>query len=267
MISTFTTAIAAAARKAGLAALLSAATAASAIGFAAAAHATPDPGPRRNISFTVPAWNQITRLQTTFVVPPSPAPIGTVFLWLGLQPTPAGTNYEPIGNGVLQPVLTWGSSCAPTTQPEAHSSWWISAQYVNTLNAADSPYHGCRSGPSMLVSPGDVLSIDMKLVDNQWVQTVTRVTRAGSAGSQEVSFTIDLNLQAQNVAFFTIEQYDGASFTSPLVFSHTTITLAKPDASACVAAALTMKTPRGSASRPAPLAAGQQCAIDAISVS
>ncbi len=50
--------------------------------------------------------NQITRLQTEMVVPPEPPASGTLFLWPGLQP--GGANFDPINNGVLQPVLTLG---------------------------------------------------------------------------------------------------------------------------------------------------------------
>jgi hypothetical protein len=91
-------------------------------------------------------------LVTTLKVPQYPSkPISegkVLFLWPGLQPSEKGSHFEPIGNGVLQPVLTYGVSCAPTQQPKAFSSWWISAQYVNTLSS-HKQYKGCFSGPSM----------------------------------------------------------------------------------------------------------------------
>lgn len=83
------------------------------------------------VYFNIPSSNLITYMQVEMTVPPKPNPGGAVFVWPGLQP--GGANYQPIGNGVLQSVLTWGKSCAPTSQPPAYSTWWISAQYVNTM--------------------------------------------------------------------------------------------------------------------------------------
>ncbi|CAF1210031.1 unnamed protein product [Rotaria sp. Silwood1] len=82
------------------------------------------------VLFSVEKTNQVVYVETTMIVPPKQASKGTLFLWPGLQP--GGANFDPIDNGVLQPVLTWGTSCAPGTQPAAYSTWWISAQYVNT---------------------------------------------------------------------------------------------------------------------------------------
>jgi uncharacterized protein (TIGR03437 family) len=87
-------------------------------------------------SFYVAPPNQVVGLETSLLVPPAP-PVPTqqgaaLFLWPGIDPTSNSANFLPINNGVLQPVLSWGPSCAPTSQPPPFSSWWISAQYVNT---------------------------------------------------------------------------------------------------------------------------------------
>jgi hypothetical protein len=84
-------------------------------------------------------------LHTTMTVPEKPPPSGTLFLWPGLQPLPGGKNYNPIGNGVLQPVLMWSGTCAPTA-PSSYASWWISAQYVNTY----CPIRGATPDQSIL---------------------------------------------------------------------------------------------------------------------
>jgi hypothetical protein len=104
------------------------------------------------------------------VVPPAPPASGTLFLWPGLQPD--GVNFEPIDNGVLQPVLTWGPSCAPGKQPRTYSTWWISGQYVNT-NGQVSGYTGCAGGTFMSVNVCDTLDIDMVLSGTNWIQTIT----------------------------------------------------------------------------------------------
>jgi hypothetical protein len=83
-------------------------------------------------------------LKASMRVPFVTSPQGTVFIWPGLQPD--GLSYFPIGNGVLQPVLTYGSSCAPNPTKLVTHGWWISGQYVNTdkdPNAKGGPFHGC----------------------------------------------------------------------------------------------------------------------------
>ncbi|WP_097235655.1 hypothetical protein [Streptomyces sp. 1331.2] len=182
------------------------------------------------VNLYTPASNQIVGLSTSFVVPPMPSKVGTTFLWPGLEPVDNGVNFEPIGKGVLQPVLTWGPSCAPAAgkPAEAYSSWWISGQYVNTLGSQPGD-QGCFSGAAMLVKPGDKLEVDLKLesASGQWVQTI------GDKGKR-VSFSFDLQGQAQDRVMFYIENYDGAPYAGPLSFSHTTVTFAKADSSTCL---------------------------------
>ena len=87
-----------------------------------------------SVQFQISTQTQIAELRTTLAVPAKPPPSGTLFLWPGLQPLPNGKNYNPVGNGVLQPVLTWGSTCA-VGAPDDYSTWWISGQYVNTYSS------------------------------------------------------------------------------------------------------------------------------------
>ena len=175
---------------------------------------------------------------------------GVLFLWPGLQPGSGGRNYQPIGQGVLQPVLTWGSSCAPNSLMD-YSSWWISAQYVNTLGNY-SGYTGCHGGPSMKVAIGDVLDIDMLLSGTTWKQTVTDETNG-----QSVGFDWDLLGQDQDWALFVIED----TYNSPsedLIFRSTILTFASPATSACVVGS------RGTNDyvvTPRPLNSGLECCI------
>ncbi|KAI8898780.1 hypothetical protein BC833DRAFT_619985, partial [Globomyces pollinis-pini] len=85
--------------------------------------------------------------ESTIVVPPVPTKEWqTLFIWPGMQPS-NGRTFKPIGNGVLQPVLTWGQSCAPdptNARIDKEKKWWISAQYVNTDSSAQDPERkGC----------------------------------------------------------------------------------------------------------------------------
>jgi len=204
------------------------------------------------VLFSVNAKNQIVRLQTTMVVPPQPPASGTLFLWPGLQPN--GANFQPIDNGVLQPVLTWGPSCAPGKQPRSYSTWWISGQYVNT-NGSDPGYTGCQGGPIISVAVGDALDIDMVLAGTVWTQTVT-----DAQTGQSVSYPIDLMNQAQNLAYFVIEEYSSAP-VSPVVFMNTTITYGMPDAADCK---LAMRGQTDHVSVPVASSDGLTCAIQQI---
>ena len=171
--------------------------------------------------------NEITRLQTSFIVPPEQPDVrsGVIFLWPGLESRPGAKNFEPIDNGVLQPVLTWGYSCAPTPQQQpGFSSWWISGQYVNTTDS-DPDHSGCYSGDLMTVKAGDLLFMDIRLDQSNgvWTQTITN-----ESTNEEVTFSINMEHQAQVTADFHIELYPPAIFNTPLVFLDTTITFANP---------------------------------------
>ena len=196
--------------------------------------------------------NQIVRLKTTLVVPTEPPPSGTLFLWPGLQPD--GANYDPIDNGVLQPVLTWGPSCAPGKQPRAYSTWWISGQYVNT-NGSDPGYTGCEGGPVMFVEVGDTLNIDMALSETVWTQTVT-----DAQTGQSVAYGIDMMNQTQNLAYFVIEEYSSAP-VSEVIFTDNAITFGSADGADCK---LTMRGQNDYVSVPVPSSDGRSCAIQEI---
>jgi hypothetical protein len=184
------------------------------------------------ISTFTSAQNQIVALDTTLTVPTQPAASGTLFLWPGLQPDGPGSNDLPLNNGVLQPVLTWGPTCAPNSPGgDPYGSWWVSAQYVNTYLAKTSPdyadYGGCHGGPGMDVEVGDNLDISMILSGTNWVQTVTDA-RSGAS----VTYTIDMLGQEQDIAEFVIEG-DSQEPVSDVIFTSTTLTFASSEPSAC----------------------------------
>jgi hypothetical protein len=185
-------------------------------------------GANGHVAFWTSSSNEIVRLVTKIRTPPTPEPAGTVFLWPGLQPHPEGRNFLPIDNGVLQPVLTWGPSCAKGEQPKRYSTWWISAQYVNKFGRYRG-YTGCQGGPIMSAKPGDTLSIEMSLSGSQWMQRI-RNSRTGKS----VSFAIDLLGQAQIFAYFDIEPAkQGGPYVADVTFSDTTISFARADARDC----------------------------------
>lgn len=178
-----------------------------------------------DVEFNISTQTQIVALHTTLTVPAKPPASGTLFLWPGLQPLPGGKDYNPIGNGVLQPVLTWGGTCAPTA-PSNYASWWISGQYVNTYGS-DQGHTGCLGGQGMDVAVGDPLDIAMTLSGTTWNQIVVD-RQTGSMAT----FDIDMDGQAQDWGIFTIES-DGSEPISDVVFTSTTLTLAAADSAGC----------------------------------
>ncbi len=197
--------------------------------------------------------NQILSLTTTLAVPVKPtANTGTLFLWPGLQP--GGANYDPIDNGVLQPVLTWGPTCAPNAPKNGYASWWISAQYVNTYGS-DAGYTGCLGGNGMNVQVGDELAMVMTLNGTVWHQTVT-----DSVSQASVSYDLDMLGQAQNYAEFVIEMYT-QNPAADVVFSATTITFADAEAAACQP---TVRGINDFFTNPKASPDGKQCSIDRI---
>jgi hypothetical protein len=206
------------------------------------------------IEYDVDPPNQWLSLRTTMLVPEEPPPSGTIFLWPGLQPLPASMNYQPIGNGVLQPVLTWGPSCAPGA-PSGHSNWWISPVYVN-VSSRDSSYRGCKGGPVINVDPMHLLDIEMYLDAPKWVQEVFDRNTMKST-----DFALDMKGQAQARAFFVIELPGSAKPTEDVIFTKTVLTMASSDPGACEPIARGMTD---FASKARVSADGKHCCIDRI---
>jgi hypothetical protein len=207
-----------------------------------------------NVAFGTAQENEIIGLTTKLVVPPEPAHSGTLFLWPGLQPD--GAHHFPIDNGVLQPVLTWGPSCAPGKQPKDYSTWWISGQYVNTYGHYTG-YEGCRGGPIMAVNPGDILLIQIALSGSMWTQTVLDLKSGKSVG-----FHISLQKQSQNYAWFSIESHSGPPI-SDVVFTETTIAFVSPDTLNC---SLVKRGTDDTVTTPILIDGGQACYIEKITL-
>ncbi|KAJ3277531.1 hypothetical protein HDU76_010326 [Blyttiomyces sp. JEL0837] len=178
-------------------------------------------------------YNQFVSLRSKLLVPPVPPKpaidhVATYFLWPGLQPgyQDLTANFQPIGNGVLQPVLTYGPACTPNQPPgsDPYRGWWISGQYVNT-NGTTQGYNGCHGGPVMDVQPGDILQLDLILVPNTttWNQTVTS-TQTGNS----VSYSIDMQGQSQGRAELAVELYWEASLYFDVTFTDIELKVALP---------------------------------------
>jgi len=70
-----------------------------------------------------------------WIVPKEPEPrVGTLFLWPGNRAPTGHSTFNPVGLGVLQPVLTWGTSCVRWS--DEYDTWWISD--VRHVNYAES---------------------------------------------------------------------------------------------------------------------------------
>lgn len=167
--------------------------------------------------------NTVSRFVTTLLVPKQPATKSTLFIWPGLQHS-GGMDPGRVGNGVLQPVLTWGPSCSPKapSSAQSYSSWWISSMYVNISSAAAGP-GGCAGGDSMDVAVGDRLFIDFSVKGKDWTQTVTNL-----ASMKKVDFTIDLKGQDQNWVIWDIEVPSSSRPAEDTIFEKSVLTFTQP---------------------------------------
>jgi hypothetical protein len=162
-------------------------------------------------------------VRSTLIVPSKPTPTrGTLFLWPGLQPLSSNST---VGYGVLQPVLTWGSSCAPGTLSTS-DGWWISSQYVGT--PPNSRAVLCKGGKVMKVEVGDKLAIDMTLNGTMWTQTVTN-----QRNKESVDFTYDLKGQKQQWLLHQIEVPTSTKPIDDVVFTSIVAKMSGSQPKAC----------------------------------
>src|SRR5262245_51338160 len=180
----------------------------------------------RNLSLVyllVSPPNKIVRFQTFLPVPKLPSARNTLFIWPGLQHM-GGEDPARIGNGVLQPVLTWGPSCNPKAPAKGNDymSWWISGMYVNVSTSAAGG-SGCAGGEAMDVGVGDRLYIDFSVQGNEWTQTVLNL-----ANMKKVDFKFDLKGQDQNWAIWDIETPGSSRPAEDTFFEKSVLTFASP---------------------------------------
>jgi hypothetical protein len=206
------------------------------------------------LEYDVRPPNELIALRTKLLVPEEPPPRGVIFLWPGIQPLPSSANFSPIGNGVLQPVLTWGQSCVPGALP-GHDTWWISPVYVN-ISARDPAYRGCKGGPVIRVEPETWLEIDMRLEGTEWTQVVYDPNT-----DEKTEFTIDLKAQGQARALFIIELPNTAKPTEDIVFASSVFSMKEPQPSACD---VLRHGPTDYSSKARVSADGKHCCIDRI---
>lgn len=208
------------------------------------------------VAYTTTLQSLLVRLHTKLTVPVKPPRTGTIFLWPGVEPI-EGPNWLPLGLGVLQPVLTWGPSCAGGIS--GYNSWTISGMYVNPTTRVTT-HRSCHGGPIMSVNVGDVLDLDIALVPNStvWKQTVKNL----SSGKQ-VEYSIDMMGQEQGLAVFDVELQTSNKPPADSVYTETVLTFASPLASACTPSSQGsndyVSTARLSADR-------TKCCIDRIAV-
>jgi len=161
------------------------------------------------------------------IVPAKPAATsGTLYVWPGIQPFSDSQNFYPIGNGILQPVLSIGPTCAPGA-PNDYASWWISGQYVNVSSSAAGA-SGCAGGDGMDVAVDDSLDIAMTLSGSVWTQVI-----ADRRTGKSVQFPMDLEGQGQNWATLAIEQPTSLSPVADAVYTSTRLQFAASSPTSC----------------------------------
>lgn len=179
------------------------------------------------VKWVVASTTQLVGLWTTMIVPAKPAATsGTLYVWPGIQPYSYSQNFNPIGDGILQPVLSIGGTCAPGA-PNDYASWWISGQYVNVSTGAAGA-SGCLGGAGMDVAVGDPLDIAMTLSGTVWTQIV-----ADRQTGKSVQFPMDLKGQGQNWATLAIEVPTSLTPVSDAVFTATRLQFAASSPTSC----------------------------------
>lgn len=175
------------------------------------------------VQYLVKSPNTIARFQTILTAPKVPTAKSTLFIWPGLQHS-SGNDPARIGNGVLQPVLTWGPSCNPKASGKGsdYKGWWISAMYVNISSAAAGP-GGCAGGDAMDVAVGDRMYIDFAVKGTEWTQTVTNLTNM-----KTVNLTTDLKGQDQTWAIWDIEVPGSSRPLEDTYFEKSVLTFTSP---------------------------------------
>jgi hypothetical protein len=198
--------------------------------------------------------NQFVGVHATLTVPAKPPPGGVIFVWPGTQTFPDGATVQPVGEGVLQPVLTWGNSCVPGAL-FGYDTWWISPVYVNDATSIPE-LNGCHGGSVITVDVGDRLDLDMRLDGTTWNQTVI-----DQNSKKSTKFSIDLRGQLQQRAIFEIELPTSAKPTEDVIFEDIVLTMRDPEPGAC---ALNNRGTNDYATKSRVSADGLHCCIDRI---
>jgi hypothetical protein len=206
------------------------------------------------IGYDVSLPNVFTRLRTTLAVPAEPAPNGQIYVWSGIQPAQNGVSFQPIGNGALMSVLTWGALC-PSDAPASYSTWWIAPMYSN-ISSSDPQYAGCHGGKVAQVEPKQLLDIDIQVDGTTWVQKV--VNRDTSEASD---FRLDLKGQEQGRVFFALDLQTSNKPTEDLIFTNTVLSMDRSEPDACQPV---MRGSNDFAAKPRVSRDGKHCCIDRI---
>jgi len=161
--------------------------------------------------------NAVLSFKTTLQVPKPPTQRQTLFIWPGLQSRDGAADPNRVGNGVLQPVLTWGASCAPQRPSDPYAGWWIAGMYVK---------FGCEGGDYLTTELGDLLEIDMFQKDDKWETTIRNVMQ-----DKTVDFTMDLQGQVQNEVMWLTEVPDGSSIrpVDDVIWTQNVLTFKEPE--------------------------------------
>jgi hypothetical protein len=190
--------------------------------------------PSRLAETDAPIGNGWIYFESRMKVPLVTSPSGVIFAWPGLQPG-AGTTFQPIGNGVLQPVLTFGQGPYPNpNNVSAPGQWWISGQYYGSSSIVPNGWDG---GDVMVVNSGDELKciIAYDAGTSTWTQTVTNMT---AESNPSVSYSLALVTgnppsapQEQNRGLFCLENPNGGSLTQCVSLYDIVMKVAQPDSS------------------------------------
>jgi hypothetical protein len=134
---------------------------------------------------------------------------------------------QTVGYGVLQPVLTWGTSCAQMAST-GFDHWWISGVYVGTTPGSWNNI-SCKGGDVLKVETGDKLDLELVLNGTHWIQNIKNLKN-----DQKVDFTTDLKGQKQQWLIYDIELKSSTKPVDDVIFSSVVVKLSASQPNACV---------------------------------
>ncbi|MFZ6778021.1 hypothetical protein ACO0LD_14410 [Undibacterium sp. Ji83W] len=146
--------------------------------------------PDSKLSITAAPGNNWISIQAQVQVPFLNSDKAHAYLWPCLRP--GQDNSAEWMDGGLQAVLSYSpvqnTGINAVDKLNAHGGWWVCGQYVHA-GGRQKPAQACFGGPSMPVSPGDILScrIVYDVATRSWLQTITNTMNKNS-----VSFPVSV---------------------------------------------------------------------------
>ncbi len=206
---------------------------------------------RTHVDIILPVGSYFTYMSADFEVPKETPPLGTAFIWPGLEPDRGHPG--SIGPGVLQPTLSHGPSC----QAGDVKGWYVTPTYhirndriepPAGIAGAQGPGYECPGGASITVDQGELLKSIMSYnsTTQEWNMSI-EAPRKDPNTERSVSFNKELSVgdvpQRQVLALLFYEPRNGATLKNKITF--TNIVLKATHSAAVTSPVICPKAPAG----------------------